>query len=226
MILHLVDQVDSLDAKHESFVSDQLFQLGFNDPIKPCPVKATRRLQLNNGVCWLLSNHKHGIYHHTNHGRLNLGAKGLLFDKFCKFREKLDSGEANTPSLVLGQIDQSWDQLLMHGSHWQYSDERFKIFNQRDNDFCAVVFKQDWNHGNKMRTSLLWWDSLSQLTDGERHATLDMLAAFRGQLQFETGQHRLDYQTCGTVGGQIWQFVDRLRANLRLTITQQSYIEG
>ena len=70
--------MDSLDAKHKTLMSHQLFKFGVNDTIKPVDVEAAGLLQLDQCICGLFTNGEHRVNHHTDHCLFHLLSKHFL----------------------------------------------------------------------------------------------------------------------------------------------------
>ena len=174
MLLQLINEVDGLYAQHEPIIGDQLFDLILHCPLKPILVKDALA-QGYQSVGSLLSNCENWIRQHTNDRRFQLLLHGVTIEELAQLGEEVDRCEPYAPCLVLGQIDQGWDQLFVQGAQREYADQRLQVLNQADDHLSAIVLQQDGHHGYQVARCLILAHSLSQLANTHCHAALHVL---------------------------------------------------
>ena len=138
---HLVDHMDGLDAEHEAFVADEFVQFRGDDTFQPFRIEK-RLAELYDRVCRLFTDHVNRINDHRKQCRLNLSLKRLSVNKLGQFGEELHGSQADSPCLILSQVNQRWDQLLIHGALRQDSDQWLQVFNQTHDHLRAVILQQ------------------------------------------------------------------------------------
>ena len=112
MLLQLINEVDGLYAQHEPIIGDQLFDLILHSSFKPILVKDALA-EGYQSVGSLLSYRKYWIRQHANDRRFQLLLHGVAIEELAQLGEEINGCEPNAPCLVLGQVDQSWDQLFV-----------------------------------------------------------------------------------------------------------------